>query len=225
MEIEIKKGNHRYSVEVTQKKMKRMTLRYRDGKYKLSAPMYLSQQDILKWLNSLDEATWQKLKKSSKVKRNEAFVYIFGKKYMLVYRAIGINQVVMKEDRLHIYGASKDKCLDKYLNEQLTIYITKRLKDFQKQGICTMVPPFKLAKLKSCYGECFYQKKALKFSTFLIHEPQQVIDSIIIHELAHLIYPNHSKDFYNYVYTFDPLYKQSMQYLKQGGAGDDPIDE
>ena len=71
MEIEIKNGHKTYLVEVRQKKMKSMTLRYREGKYRLSAPMQLSVSDIQKWLKSLDEAVWQRLKRNVKVKQGK----------------------------------------------------------------------------------------------------------------------------------------------------------
>ncbi len=210
MEIEIKNGHKTYLVEVRQKKMKSMTLRYREGKYRLSAPMQLSVSDIQKWLKSLDEAVWQRLKRNVKVKQGRDFVYIFGQRYDICHRPLGIKQVSLKKGRLYIYATLPEQCLEQY---------------FYRQGYCQILPEFKLAKLKSCYGECFYKKKLLKFSSFLIHEPQQVIDSIIIHELAHLLYPNHSKDFYTWVYAHDDLYQISMQYLKKGGAGDDSVNE
>ncbi len=225
MEIEIKNGHKTYLVEVRQKKMKSMTLRYREGKYRLSAPMQLSVSDIQTWLKSLDETVWQRLKRNVKVKQGRDFVYIFGQRYDICHRPLGIKKVSLKKEQLYIYATLPEHCLEDYLRETLTSYIFERLQYFYRQGYCQILPEFKLAKLKSCYGECFYKKKLLKFSSFLIHEPQQVIDSIIIHELAHLLYPNHSKDFYTWVYAHDDLYQTSMQYLKKGGAGDDSVNE
>jgi predicted metal-dependent hydrolase len=45
------------------------------------------------------------------------------------------------------------------------------------------------------------------------------MDSVIIHELCHLKYMNHSKEFYNEVLRVCPNYKQYDRWLKQNGVG------
>ena len=53
----------------------------------------------------------------------------------------------------------------------------------------------------------------------LIGDLQHMMDSVIIHELCHLKYMNHSKEFYNEVLRVCPNYKQYDRWLKQNGAG------
>ena len=47
--------------------------------------------------------------------------------------------------------------------------------------------------------------------------PQSVWEYVIIHELAHRVYMNHSHDFYNLIKKYKPDYKESISYLKQNG--------
>ena len=48
--------------------------------------------------------------------------------------------------------------------------------------------------------------------------PKSVIEYVIIHELCHLIHPNHSKDYWQTVAKFCPTYQQEKQWLKENGA-------
>ena len=43
----------------------------------------------------------------------------------------------------------------------------------------------------------------------------EAIDAVIVHELCHIIHPNHSKDFYKLVESYIPNYKQLDKYLKE----------
>ena len=47
--------------------------------------------------------------------------------------------------------------------------------------------------------------------------PQDKIDAIIVHELCHIIHPNHSKDFYNLVRKYIPNYDEINNGLRKMG--------
>lgn len=47
--------------------------------------------------------------------------------------------------------------------------------------------------------------------------PEYVIDAIIVHELCHLKYKNHSKEFYELVSKYIPNYKDIDKWLKING--------
>ena len=71
---------------------------------------------------------------------------------------------------------------------------------------------------KTKWGSCS-GKKNLNFNCLLLLAPTEVMDSVIVHELCHLKYMNHSKEFYQEVLRVCPNYKQSDRWLKQNGAG------
>jgi len=64
----------------------------------------------------------------------------------------------------------------------------------------------KITSAKTRWGSCT-SKKNLNFSYRLIEKEKKAIDYVIIHELAHLKYMNHSKDFWNHVWEMMPDYK------------------
>lgn len=66
------------------------------------------------------------------------------------------------------------------------------------------------------WGSCS-SKGNLNFNCLLMLTPPEVIDSVIVHELAHRIHMNHSKAFYEVIYTYYPEYKKWNNWLKENG--------
>ena len=55
---------------------------------------------------------------------------------------------------------------------------------------------------KSKFGSCAIRKKSIRISDRLTEMPQWVQDYVIVHELAHILYPNHSKKFWEKVNNY-----------------------
>jgi hypothetical protein len=72
----------------------------------------------------------------------------------------------------------------------------------------------KITRAKKRFGSC-NGKKSLCFSCYLMLYPDDAIDYVVVHELAHIVHLNHSKDFYNLVEKYLPDYKQREKLLKQ----------
>ena len=65
----------------------------------------------------------------------------------------------------------------------------------------------------SCSG-----KNSLCFSLFLMRYPPEVIDAVVVHELAHIRHKNHGPEFYRLVETTLPDYRQRIALLKRPPA-------
>ncbi len=70
---------------------------------------------------------------------------------------------------------------------------------------------------KTRWGSCS-AKKNLNFNILLMLTPAEVIDSVIVHELCHLVEMNHSPRFYKLVYAAYPEYDCFNRWLKDNGA-------
>ncbi len=68
-------------------------------------------------------------------------------------------------------------------------------------------------KAKTRFGSCSSKGK-INFSCRLMAFPNEAIDYVVVHELAHLKHLNHSKDFWNFVGRFIPDYKERKKLLK-----------
>ena len=66
---------------------------------------------------------------------------------------------------------------------------------------------------KSKWGSC-NSKKTISYDWRIIMAPFEVIHYLIIHELCHIKYPNHSKHFWKYVEKYMINYKIQKKWLK-----------
>ncbi len=73
---------------------------------------------------------------------------------------------------------------------------------------------------QSNWGSCS-RSGFIRLSTRLLFAPQQVLDYVIVHELAHLIEFNHSPAFWALVASAMPDYKQAVKWLKVHGESCD----
>ncbi len=67
------------------------------------------------------------------------------------------------------------------------------------------------------WGSCS-AKNALHYSFRLIYAPKDVVEYVVIHELAHTKHKNHSKDFWAEVAKYAPDWKRKRNWLKERGA-------
>lgn len=71
----------------------------------------------------------------------------------------------------------------------------------------------KITSAKKRFGSCS-GKGGICFSYLLMLYPDNAIDYVVVHELAHLKHHNHSKQFYDLVRRYMPDYKQREKILK-----------
>ncbi|WP_027063433.1 M48 family metallopeptidase [Mesoplasma seiffertii] len=67
------------------------------------------------------------------------------------------------------------------------------------------------------WGVCYPVQQKIIFNTKLLHFRPEIIDYVIVHELAHLRHHNHSKDFWRFVEQYLPNYRELQSELN--GAG------
>ena len=70
---------------------------------------------------------------------------------------------------------------------------------------------------KSKFGVCYPQRGIILINGCLKNMPLWVENYVIIHEMAHLVYPNHSKDFWKMARRY-PKTERAIGYLMAKGA-------
>lgn len=67
---------------------------------------------------------------------------------------------------------------------------------------------------KSRWGSCG-SKGNLNFNYRLYYLPQELMDYVVVHELAHRIHMNHSREFWEVVAKYDADYKEHRKRIKE----------
>ncbi|MCL2110453.1 M48 family metallopeptidase [Microgenomates group bacterium] len=84
----------------------------------------------------------------------------------------------------------------------------------QKMNLAGKYRRICLKRASTRWGSCSSYKN-LNFNYALIHHPPEIIDYVIIHELAHLQEMNHSAAFWRLVAQYDPLHKLHRKQLNR----------
>lgn len=108
--------------------------------------------------------------------------------------------------------SKKQKKKELYTKEEFKKIIEKNANELIEE---TGLKPNKITikQIKYAWGSCS-SKKNITLNLELIKYSQQAIRYVILHELCHLKYMNHSKDFWNLVEKYMPDYKQIKKEFK-----------
>ena len=116
-------------------------------------------------------------------------------------------------DGLNIYGPSINS-INEYLEKNSLNVFQKRLDSLRI--MFSDLPKFRLRirHMKTRWGVCNKSSMTITLNTELIHKDVTLIDYVIIHELCHFKYMNHSESFWKEVEKYYPYYKLARKRLK-----------
>ena len=193
-----------------------------DGNLVVHAPKRLSMTEILKyisekekWITTKQKEIQEKLSINKDVINYNEFLF-FGKRYKLDRMngikkvELGLNSFIIQEGlgkyeeliRINKWYISTAK---KILSERLEYLANVMQIDYASLKICNN---------KTRWGSCDSNRN-IKLNYRLIMLPHKAIDFVIVHELAHILEFNHSKEFYKIVACVIPTYKLQQQQLKK----------
>ncbi|NTW71901.1 MAG: M48 family metallopeptidase [Eubacteriaceae bacterium] len=211
-------------------KRKRKTLELRieyPGILKVTAPHFLSKSQIENFI--LEKSTWvlQKIEgykecrlneKIHEFKNGEIFLHL-GEEYPLeiilrkgtrTIHTISNHQLVIEHPG-HKKEALRNSLIGWYKDEGNRI-IGERA-DFYSKHFSCVPKEIKVKEQKKRWGSCTHDNKLL-FNWRIIMAPIEIIDSIVVHEMCHMVHKNHSKEFWGLVYHIFPEYKDAKKWLK-----------
>lgn len=156
-------------------------------------------------------------------------VYILGKKYKIKLYKDKQNKIIINEMQINMYikdkfinnSQYKKKIYYNWLKEfaidffkDLTVKYQNEMKKYK-----IPMPEIEVKSVKSKWGSCTPSKKKVMFNLSLIKTSIECIQYVVVHELAHFRYQNHSREFYNFVSYFIPNYKQIRITINKEYAG------
>ncbi len=199
--------NKEYRVVVTKKRSHSISMRLSNGVVKVNASYFATQKDIVKLINKYAKKLFEE--NPHYLGFGEGYFYLLGN--YVVYSEPG--EIKFSDDSVIAYKNRED--LDKKLKKWFLDLMTKRNRYYEKvMGVYES--KVRVRSMISRYGSNSYSNHSITYSTVLMHYSIDVIDAIIVHELAHCKIHNHSKDFYKIVMQYCPNYKQLHKRLAKG---------
>lgn len=219
---------------IQRKKIKNIILKVNiDSKITVSIPNRMSikkTKEFVKlkfnWIKK-QQSFYEKIvrkKESNNLKSGEN-LYLMGKEYEIsLYK--GKNNSVVLNDK-YIIIQIKEKYIndtkyirqyyDKWLKEYSLNVIKETVKKYQDElkEYDIGLPEIEIRKMKSRWGSCYFLRNKIVFSLNLIKTPIYCIEYVVLHELSHFKYHNHSKSFYEFISIFMPDWKKRRDMLKE----------
>lgn len=194
-------------VSVQRKDIKNMYLRVipPEGSVKVSAPYFVSDTDIIDFIDSKTDWILKKQKEIAEKKYVPKLKYVngekhflWGKEYALQLIANNIKTAFVKEDILYlpVSKRSKIKNRQKTLDDFYRIELQKEIDNIYDkcvEKVGEKPSEVKIRKMKN-WGNC-KQNKVITLNLNLAKKPKICLEYVFIHELCHLIEFNHSKNF------------------------------
>jgi predicted metal-dependent hydrolase len=148
------------------------------------------------------------------------YIYYLGQKFRVdIVKDVVNNAIISSSINKISFHVINKKNYKKYIKnwylKQTSIVINERITIFSTL-MNVRYTKIKIKDNSTRWGSCS-SKGNLNFSLYLAAFPMDIIDYVIIHELAHLKEFNHSKKFWEIVMTMDHNYKEKISYLKKYG--------
>ncbi len=109
-------------------------------------------------------------------------------------------------------GEGRQKQINAFYKKTLTEYVSATLPDWEaRMGVESN--GFSIRDMSSRWGSCNVVTKKITFGLRLCKKPLECIDYVIAHELAHLKFPNHGKEFKTFLSSVMPDWKSRKNLL------------
>ena len=219
------------------KTSKSIRIYFKGNVLNITKPTRLSKKRLLQILKDQEDDIYNKYKKildseidSIKQWKTGEKIYYQGEEISIVRNITDSKQIsillqpdnkillieVPKDLEQNIIKQTVDKAIKKLFKNNTEVLIYQKL-PYWSEITGLKYNEFKIRDATTRYGSCMPSKKNVYFSSRLIMLPDDKVDAIIVHELCHMKFKYHNKDFYNLVQTYMPNYKEIDEWLKQNG--------
>ena len=213
------------------KSVKNLNMRVKpEGTIIVSANPLVSARYVDRFVLSHEETIIKALNKYEKLRQNtqKPLCYESGEKVLFLGKQLHLLLEVSRVEGVDIFGdflnlrvkdisdfARKERVMKKWfakMQRDVFLQICDEIYPlFQPYGV--KYPLVNIRTMKSRWGSCQPTKGIITLNAKMIAAPREAIEYVVLHEFAHFIHPNHSKDFYALVEKFMPDWKQRKAML------------
>lgn len=225
-------SGNKVPVELERKKMKTCRLKvYPEQRVRLSIPVRVST----KWAEAFlrEKSGWIETKleffqKTAGVAaereiRDGSSIKLLGENMTVVVANCEKDRVYQEEKELHIGTRDTDDqerikaIFETWWRGQAKTILEDRVDQWypviEAYGI--EKPRVAVRKMRTLWGSCSVHRKVVTFNLSLTQAGILCVDYVVLHELAHFLYPNHGKGFYDFLSAHMPDWKERKSRLNQ----------
>lgn len=216
-------------IQIHKKKVKNVTLKVkRDGTIHLTVPEAATDDYIDRiienkkdWIESQQKHFNDNYEKPQvkEMVSGESFKYL-GKNYRLKVIEAPEEGVRLYRGYIEIYTKDKEntirkqELLKKWYMDKAKVKFNELVNEYEK-AVKEEVNSIRVITMKTRWGSCNVESRNINLNLELIKKPRYCIEYVILHELAHLKFPNHSKAFWEYMSVHMPNWKWRKDKLEK----------
>lgn len=214
--------------DVHRKKVKNINLRIdRNMKIYISAPVNLHSDYIENFIRSKEgwiKKVLEEIERHKGSKKENEYVTgekhkFLGKEYVLTVKNNFSNKVKLNEKNSEIIlytnfetPGERKRILEKWYFEMARKIFSAAMEKWL-EILDEKIEKLSIKPMRTRWGSCNYSKKYINLNTELVKRSIFEIEYVVLHELAHLKYPNHGKGFYSYIENYMPDYRAAEKLL------------
>ncbi len=142
-----------------------------------------------------------------------------GRSYKLKITEKIIEPIKIYQGKLYLNKNILDKAEDviqQFYKNKALLKISERV-NIYKYSMGLSPKEIKIMNLQNRWASCTDDGKLI-FNWKLIMAPLNIVDYIVVHELSHFIYKNHSPEFWKLIDKVMPDFEERKKWLKENGA-------
>lgn len=177
----------------------------------ITTNIFTRDKEIVKLLDDNYKTISRMIEKQKIKNSNNVDFHYLGNKYDIIYTEYC--DVSLGENKAFL---NKNTDIDKWYKKQAKIIFKEHLDAIYKVFSRRVVyPDLRIRKMTTRWGVCNTKTKVVTLNLELIKRDVKYLDYVIVHELSHLVHPNHSTLFWNLVGENCPNYKQIKKEMKE----------
>ncbi len=193
---------------IIRKNNKRMYLRVKEGKIVVTAPFWASDKQINGFIDKHAEWIQKKLLDKNIFLKDGDTITILGNPFQISFT----ENLIDIEDH-QIWIPNDQKIFQAFLIERTKKYLYSRFQELSSQMQISGIK-LKFGFYKTKWGSYHPKTNCIRLNMNLIFTDKECIDAILIHELCHVRFQNHQKEFYQEVEKWMPSYRKAVRRLR-----------
>lgn len=194
------------------------------GSVAISIPDHMNDQQVrayistkIPWIRKQQRKLAQQERETERTFVSGESHFIWGKRYLLKV-VDGKKEIYVKGNKIVLvcpHGSSlryKKQMYAAWQRNLIRSHIDSVLVECEKK-LGVHVKNIHIRSMRTKWGSCTQNKSLITLNTELVKKPKDCFEYVLIHELLHLKYPNHKREFQNAMTSVIPNWKNLKTHL------------